>query len=151
MQTSDTILGMIRAAAQERLPQGWIYLPEGAISPDTKCILISDVAISELQDIARSLGFPVYGLDTRFLQIIAESATDDVGREFSDEELVRAYVDQLKFSLQDDRRSYDSLGPERPEVACGIPDCDRHAISLSVFCRPHHFESVKRNPCAFSD
>lgn len=151
MTKTDSVLGMIKAAAHGFLPPGWIYLPEGSVAPDTQCILLTDVAISELGGIGRSLGFPVYGLDTQFLQIIAESATDDVGQDFSDEELVRAYADQLKFSLEAERRFYDLLGPERPEIACQHPGCERHAISLSVFCKPHHFESVKNSPCAFFD
>ena len=41
-----------------------------------------------------------------------------------------------------DRRFYEALGTERPEVRCTQPKCSNGAIEQSVFCRKHHFESV---------
>lgn len=50
-----------------------------------------------------------------------------------------------------DREFYDVLGAERSDVRCHEPGCKRGAISLSVLCRPHHFEMVKKRPCPFDD
>jgi hypothetical protein len=50
-----------------------------------------------------------------------------------------------------DREFYDALGPERPDVPWRSPGCRRGAVALSVMCRRHHFEQVKRRPCRFDD
>jgi hypothetical protein len=50
-----------------------------------------------------------------------------------------------------DREFYDALGPERPGTRCRREDCTRGAVSYSAFCRPHHFENVKKKTCPFSD
>jgi hypothetical protein len=48
-----------------------------------------------------------------------------------------------------DRAFYDCLGAERPTIPCRDDGCTRGSISLSVFCRRHHFENVKGRPCPF--
>jgi hypothetical protein len=50
---------------------------------------------------------------------------------------------------EDDRAFYDSLGEERADARCSAEGCSRGAISLSTFCRRHHFEMIMRKPCAF--
>ena len=54
-------------------------------------------------------------------------------------------------SLASNRAFYEALGPERADVPCRHGVCRRGAISYSVLCRVHHFESVCRQPCPFSD
>ena len=54
-------------------------------------------------------------------------------------------------TLEGDRRFYEVLGPERPDVPCRRNDCARGAIAGSVFCRVHHFEQIYRKPCPFAD
>lgn len=49
------------------------------------------------------------------------------------------------------RAFYDSLGVERKDVPCRHPNCARGAVSLSVFCRTHHYESVTGSACPFTD
>jgi len=44
------------------------------------------------------------------------------------------------------RRFFDSLGPEQPDTHCKRADCERGTIEHSVFCRAHHFESIKGMP-----
>ncbi|MDB5218924.1 MAG: hypothetical protein JWO86_6851 [Myxococcaceae bacterium] len=46
---------------------------------------------------------------------------------------------------------YASLGPERADTKCRREDCARGAVRFSVFCRPHHFESVRGKRCPFDD
>ena len=50
-----------------------------------------------------------------------------------------------------DRDFYDRLGPERATVPCRHAGCPKGAISNSVFCRVHHFESICHRPCPFHD
>ena len=51
--------------------------------------------------------------------------------------------------LKMDREFYGILGEERSNTKCKRPGCTRGAITLSVFCRKHHFENVKGRPCPF--
>jgi hypothetical protein len=53
--------------------------------------------------------------------------------------------------LNADRAYYDSLGAERTDTRCGTAGCSRGAIALSVQCRVHHFESIRKRPCPFTD
>lgn len=57
----------------------------------------------------------------------------------------------VETNLQFYREFMDLLGPERADVQCRREGCERGAIELSVFCRPHHFESVQRVPYPFDD
>jgi hypothetical protein len=56
-----------------------------------------------------------------------------------------------KAELESDRRFYEILGEERPDEPCRKEGCKRGAIYQSVLCRVHHFESIYRRPCPFSD
>jgi hypothetical protein len=51
--------------------------------------------------------------------------------------------------LQSDREFYDSLGEERADTRCRRSGCARGAVSLSVLCRVHHFESIQGRPSPF--
>ena len=53
--------------------------------------------------------------------------------------------------LEADRAAYDLYGEERVDVNCRRAGCERGAVSLSAFCRTHHFESVQGRPCRFDD
>lgn len=50
-----------------------------------------------------------------------------------------------------DRQFYESLGDEFTANPCRNQGCKRGSIEHSVFCRVHHFESIKKKPCPFSD
>ncbi len=64
------------------------------------------------------------------------------------QERERAFASaQLAF----DRSFYEELGAERPNTACRAPGCQRGTISLSVFCRPHHFASVRGRVSPFEE
>lgn len=56
-----------------------------------------------------------------------------------------------EWQQQQDREFYDALGDERRDVPCREPGCTRGAVELSVLCRRHHFEMVKRRCCPFTD
>ncbi|EDY16489.1 hypothetical protein CfE428DRAFT_6020 [Chthoniobacter flavus Ellin428] len=66
------------------------------------------------------------------------------------EEELRARRDEAERIRRElDRQFYDSLGDERPDLPCRHEGCPRGSIQFSVFCRPHHFESLYRRPCPF--
>jgi len=50
----------------------------------------------------------------------------------------------------EDQTFFESLGDERSEPRCAASDCSREAISNSIFCRVHHFESTKGQTCRFA-
>jgi len=51
--------------------------------------------------------------------------------------------------LTEDRRFYDTLGPELVASPCRASGCGWGRIQLSVFCRRHHFENVMKRSCPF--
>lgn len=56
-----------------------------------------------------------------------------------------------EWQRRQDREFYSSLGTERPDVACRREGCARGAVTFSVLCRPHHFESIMKRPSPFDD
>jgi hypothetical protein len=50
-----------------------------------------------------------------------------------------------------DREFVDKLGPEDSSKKCRRDGCDRGAAKLSVFCRRHHFENIRRRPYPLGD
>jgi hypothetical protein len=50
-----------------------------------------------------------------------------------------------------DREFSDKLGPESSSKTCRRDGCERGVVSLSVFCRRHHFENVRKRPYPFDD
>ena len=68
----------------------------------------------------------------------------------SDAELSARKEEVERVTRDMDRRFYDSLGEERQDFPCKHKGCPRGAVQFSVFCRPHHFESLIKRPCPFS-
>lgn len=113
-------------------------------------------------------GYPVEGLDSDSIAEIVIGARQLVDAP-SDELLLEAFVYYLRFDaflpyagapdpppveeiqLAADREFYASLGDERPAVRCRAPRCQRGAVELSVFCRVHHFEMIRKKACPFRD
>jgi hypothetical protein len=163
----------LRGALERTLPWGWTYLPDvPALTPDTPCVLVDD-AQCELDDRhlpveAVHAGFPCEGLDTDTME-----ATGDCARNLhdppSDELLVESFSYYRSFDaflpspgaapppsgaelqLKLDREFFDILGAERQDTPCRRVGCSRGAITLSVLCRKHHFESIRGRPCPFDD
>jgi hypothetical protein len=44
---------------------------------------------------------------------------------------------------------YDKLGPEDSRTRCKRDGCTRGTVQFSAFCRPHHFEMIRKQPCPF--
>jgi hypothetical protein len=72
------------------------------------------------------------------------------GPSVSDEERVLRQREIEEFELVQDKLFYESLGAEGSEVPCREHGCKRGAISLSVRCRVHHFESIRHKRSPFS-
>ena len=164
-----TLAAMVRAAATGELPQGWLFLEKGETTPNTNCVLLVDADTEDIEAAAKSLGFSNCTLETQSLKDIFEWTKQLVLNEPSDAELVRSFCYYVDFDAfipsmdapdpppfeevraKMDRQFYELLGPEREGVACRRAGCQRGAVALSVFCRPHHFESVQRRPSPFDD
>jgi|SRR5579871_4543779 len=162
------VAGMIRLAANDELPPGCLFLPEGEIKADTECVLLADTETDDLENTGATLGFPVAGLETDDLKSIFHGAQRLIANP-SDSVLVRAFNYYLEFDAYlpsidapdppspekvldaRDRQFYQSLGAEREGTLCRKAGCERGSVALSVFCRTHHFESVKKRPCPFHD
>lgn len=167
------LVAMIRAAGNGELPRGWLCLVEGETTPQTQCALLVDTEDDELEEVAPKLGYPTLSLDTDTLEDVFHGAAR-LAENPSDDQLLRAFIHYCdhdafivdidapapppltKRQIADwqknlDRQFYETLGPERELVRCHTVGCQRGAISLSVFCRPHHFESVKGKPSPFDD
>lgn len=160
---------MLRAAANRTLPQGWVYLPEGEITVASNCVLITDEAyedIEELEIIGHRLGFPREGLDTQTIEDVCDVASR-LAFSPNDETYVQAFAYYWKFDAylpalnapdpppadvvlrELDREFYESLGEERSASYCRREGCERGAVNMSAFCRKHHFEMVRQRPCVF--
>lgn len=51
---------------------------------------------------------------------------------------------------EEDRREFwNALGEENGVMVCRAEGCDRKNIKYSVFCKKHHYESIKKEPCPF--
>jgi hypothetical protein len=61
------------------------------------------------------------------------------------------YEERAAIARAVDREFYDSLGAERPGTTCASPGCARGTVRMSLFCRQHQFENVRRRPCPFTD
>jgi hypothetical protein len=135
------------------------------------CVLVPDPAERDEQFraiAAVQAGFPRSSLNTQQIE-----DTSDCARDFhdppSDDLLVESFAYYLLYDAflphpgapepppyEDtqrrlDREFYDLLGPERSDQCCRHETCDRGAISHSVLCRSHHFESIRGRPCPFDD
>ena len=51
--------------------------------------------------------------------------------------------------LESDREWWESLGEEIGPQECRAEGCGRSRITLSAFCRKHHFVQIMHKPCPF--
>ena len=82
-------------------------------------------------------------------EIEREPWKDGQGPPVSGEEMQNRKREAEQIVLGIQREFYDSLGPEDSSIRCRHEGCDRATVKFSVFCRPHHFENVRREPCPF--
>jgi len=64
-------------------------------------------------------------------------------------EIDRRRKDSEEIVLGMQRKFYDGLGPEDNSSRCKHDGCNRGTVRFSTFCRLHHFENVRREPCPF--
>lgn len=157
----------LRAAAAGRLEQGWLYLPT-AEKPtlETLCLLIDAEPDDDSEAIAVEHGFPHEGLDTATIEDTAACARRFLNPP-TDQILLESFVYYWRFDAwlpspgapdpppweetkkRQDREFFEALGEERCDASCRSEGCTRGAIHQSVFCRVHHFEMIKKEPCPF--
>jgi len=156
----------LRAAAAGQLERGWLFFAgSGEPTLDTPCRLLLD---DEPEAVAVEQGFPQSGLDTETIE-----ATTECARQFenppTDELLLESFVYYWRFDTwlpytgasdpppweeidkMRKREFFEELGEERQGVPCRSEGCPRGAIDQSVFCRVHHYEMIKKEPCPFAD
>ena len=75
---------------------------------------------------------------------------DGYGPPIADEELRRRQQVAAEITLNIQRESYDKLGPEDDARTCRHDACSRGTVKFSVFCRPHHFENLYKQPSPFT-
>jgi hypothetical protein len=168
------LAAMLRMARRGELPDGWLYLPDEKLSPQTDCLFLpsDEHEPEDREEYVASIGFPDEGLDNNEMKTIVEGV-ERLTAAPSDAQLVRAFDYYLMFdaylpeldapdppeikTAKDNpvlRQFYESLGPERDAVPCRADGCTRGAVALSVLCRRHHYESVffgGGQPCPFED
>ncbi|MFT3884366.1 MAG: hypothetical protein QM724_02720 [Flavobacteriales bacterium] len=143
----------------------WLYLPKDEEwSANTTCKVIP---VGE-EDIPDEIDGSIVTLDSGTIEQIVHWADELSGTEDAAARLdvflyyyrFDAFPEMLgapdpppweETKRQLDREFYDSLGREREDTVCRKERCGRGAVALSVFCRPHHFENVKGEPCPFND
>lgn len=153
---------MLRLAECGELPDGWLHLPAGPIDISSPSLFLASAADkSDPEAYAAEQGFPREGLDAATLTDIAQWTKHQLAAEPTDEQLLRSFEYYWRFDaflpsleaadppprrtvLEElDRTFFESLGVERQNTECRHPDCSRGTVQFSVFCRRHHFESVK--------
>lgn len=154
------------------LYSGWIYFRERTNPTlDTECFLVSDDDFDSDGDIpskARNAGYVEEGLDTDTIQDCLLCA-QQFGPAQNSLVALESFIYYWKFDgflpypgapdppppeiamMNADREFYEGLGDEIRANPCRNQDCERGAVQYSVFCRVHHFESIRKRPCPFSD
>jgi hypothetical protein len=159
----------LRAAAAGKLEQGWLYLPTSEKpTPDTPCLLVDPGPDDDPEAIALERGFPTEGLDTATIEDTAKCACL-FRNPPTDALLLESFVYYWRFDAwlpfpgapdpppreetkkRLDREFFEALGEERRGETCRSQGCERGAIHQSVFCRVHHYEMIKGEPCPFLD
>jgi hypothetical protein len=165
-----TMRSALRAAAAGKLEQGcWLFFAGSELPTlDTPCLLLDADTDEDPGAIAAESGFPQEGLDTATIEGTAEGARQ-IEDPPTDELLLESFVYYWRFDawlphpgapdpppweetkMRLDREFFEELGEERPGVPCKSAGCPRGAIALSVFCRVHHYEMIKKEPCPFAE
>jgi hypothetical protein len=160
---------LLARAATAHAPPGWLYLPREwrSWTPETPAVVLNDEEINELGGEAQVRDYAPLVDDGTLLSIVVH-AQDQLGVEGA-AGLVEALVYYVRFDaflpevgapdppavteaqLRRDRAFYDTLGAERADVPCRATGCARGAVTLSVFCRVHHFRQVTGRECPFAD
>jgi hypothetical protein len=157
------------------IPKGWLFLPnvqEWTI--DTQGIVVdidsldeSEVNENEMPIVTeeKSLIITLDGGTLKSINVCASQLENPP----SDRTLLEAFIYYYRFDAflpelgaadppqtevvihNIDRQFYNSIGEESLNNKCKQNGCDRGIVNFSVFCRVHHFESIKEKPCPFDD
>jgi hypothetical protein len=84
-----------------------------------------------------------------FAEIESEPWKDGYGPPVSEEERQKRQEEAAEMTLKMHQDFYDTLGPEEASRPCRHEGCTRGSVKFSVFCRPHHFESLYKQSCPF--
>jgi hypothetical protein len=154
--TFTRLVDIVRDAKRE-IPKGWLFLPNNQDwTINTKGIVIDIDSLDESE--VNENETPIFA-DEKNLIITPPS----------DRILLEAFIYYYRFDAflpklgaadppptkvvihNMDRQFYDSLGEENSNGKCKQNSCDRGIVNFSVFCRVHHFESIKQKICPFED
>ena len=47
------------------------------------------------------------------------------------------------------KKFWEALGEDEGDQTCRIESCKRKNMKHSVFCKRHHYESIRKEPCPF--
>jgi hypothetical protein len=170
--TFTRLVDIVRDTKRE-IPKGWLFLPNTQNwTIKTKGIVIDIDSLAESE--VNENDTPIFA-DEKDLIITLDGGTLEsiyvcVARledPPTDRTLLEAFIYYYEFDAflpelgaadsppteviihNRDRQFYDSLGEESLNSKCKQNSCDRGIINFSVFCRIHHFESIKEKPCPF--
>ena len=162
LEVRATLARFLQLARDGDLVDGMLYLPLGEPTLTTECLFhvySADHDPMRSADQARVQGFPQAALNTHDLHAMMESA-EHLSPAPTDAQYLRAFEYYWRFDawlpeldsedpltgdkahLRDDLAFLQSLGEERMDLPCRREGCDRGAVSYSVLCARHHFESI---------
>lgn len=171
LEVRATLARFLQLAREDDLADGLLYLPPGNPTLTTECLfLVYSADHDPMRSAAQAevRGFPQAALNTREIQETQESAKHLTPAP-TDTQYLRAFEYYWRFDAwlpeldaadpltgedarrRDDRAFIESLGAERPDTRCRRGDCDRGAVSHSVLCARHHFESIRGRACLEPD
>jgi hypothetical protein len=169
-----SILDVMRMASADRLPLGWIFLDRREPKKKRQCLVVHDDVLNENSDeageqVVKEYGFPYSAFSTpaaiRLATALRELTPNPTDAQMLDG--FRYYFDYLEAPTSLDANRQPPIAnwtrralvagdhefwtklkdePERPDKPCRRPGCTKGAIPLSVFCREHHFESIRKRP-----
>jgi hypothetical protein len=166
---SITLVQLLERAAHRDLPSGWVFLPEDwrTWKEETPAYIVDDEALDSTNGESPVKGYCSVVEPSELESLVLTAAKQFAANSFVGWLEVLIYYYRFDAFLPRpgapdpptgpqamvavDRKFYDSLGSERSDVACAAAGCTRGAITLSVLCKVHHFEQIKRRPCPFSD
>ena len=169
-----TLIQILRQALNSEIEEGWIYLPKDkkwslnspAIVLDLDEMDESEVDEEDLPILAKQKNL-IETLDCSTIEDIVDVARRDIQDPPSDDLLFEAFLYYYNYDaflpergfkpppteqiLHDlDLDFYNQLGEESSEIKCKKDDCGRGKIEMSVYCRVHHFEMIKKKQCPFN-
>lgn len=154
----EKLIDILRKAVDSELGDGWLYLEnkEGGWDDASKGMLVdhNQGGVAETGLIETLANYIVEDIARAAVQIEPVLSDETLLDAFNYYWVHDAFLPEKNHTAppppsEADVRFYLSLGEERA-INCKHSGCDRGAISLSVFCRIHHFEMIQQKPCPFT-